>query len=359
MNTNSNNRQRPKGIPVIECRDLWKVYAEKKVDIDSVVRQKLDKDAALERYKAVVAVGGTSFQVFHGETFCIMGLSGSGKSTLVRHINRLIEPSAGGVFVNGIDVGNLSSKGLRALRSTTIGMVFQNMALFPNRSVRDNVTFGLEMRNETLDERREVAEEMLSLVQLEDWGDRYPSELSGGMQQRVGLARALAADPDILLMDEPFSALDPLIRRQLQDQFLDISSKLNKTSLFITHDLDEAIRMGDRIAIMKDGEFVQIGRPDEIILSPVNDYVEAFVGGVSRLKILSAINVMKPLQRDIKEVTHLENYQMVDADCSLDELMEIIVRNNESVVVTSRSGEKIGTITERDLLEAMISNKIH
>ena len=361
MNEKHNKRRKAqvKDIPVIECRNLWKVYAEKTVDIDLVVRQKLDKDAALERYKAVVAVADTSFQVFDGETFCIMGLSGSGKSTLVRHINRLIEPSAGSVFVNGIDVGKLSPKELRALRSTTIGMVFQNMALFPNRSVRDNITFGLEMRDETLDERREVAEEMLSLVQLEDWGDRYPSELSGGMQQRVGLARALAADPDILLMDEPFSALDPLIRRQLQDQFLDISSKLNKTSLFITHDLDEAIRMGDRIAIMKDGEFVQIGRPDEIILSPVNDYVKAFVGSVSRLKILSAVNVMKPVERNIKEVAYLDDYHVVDADCSLDELMEIVVRNNKSVVVTSESGEQIGTITERDLLEAMISNKAH
>jgi glycine betaine/proline transport system ATP-binding protein len=213
------------------------------------------------------------------------------------------------------------------------------------------------MRNEALDERREVSEEMLSLVKLEDWGDRYPSELSGGMQQRVGLARALAADPDILLMDEPFSALDPLIRRQLQDQFLDISSKLAKTSLFITHDLDEAVRMGDRIAIMKDGELVQIGRPDEIILSPVNDYVEAFVGGVSRVKILTAVNVMNPIKSNVEDIKYMENYQEVGADCSLDELMKVVVRNNQPVVVTNKSGEKIGTITERNLLEAMISSK--
>lgn len=357
MNANSNNRENTSDIPVIECRDLWKVYAEKQVDIDSVVRQKLDKGSALERYKAVVAVGGTSFQVFPGETFCIMGLSGSGKSTLVRHVNRLIEPSAGSVLVNGVDVGKLPQKNLRELRSTSIGMVFQNMALFPNRSVRDNITFGLEMRNKAIDERREVSEEMLSLVQLEDWGDRYPSELSGGMQQRVGLARALAADPDILLMDEPFSALDPLIRRQLQDQFLDISSKLNKTSLFITHDLDEAIRMGDRIAIMKDGELVQIGRPDEIILDPANDYVKAFVGGVSRLKILSAVNVMKPIESNLEEVTHFDNCQEMDADSSLDELMEVVVRNNQPVVVTNESGEKIGTVTEHDLLKAIVSSK--
>ena len=193
MNEKHNKRRKAqvKDIPVIECRNLWKVYAEKTVDIDLVVRQKLDKDAALERYKAVVAVADTSFQVFDGETFCIMGLSGSGKSTLVRHINRLIEPSAGSVFVNGIDVGKLSPKELRALRSTTIGMVFQNMALFPNRSVRDNITSGLEMRDESLDERREVAVELLPLGQLVVWGERYPSVLSGGLLQRVGLGRAI------------------------------------------------------------------------------------------------------------------------------------------------------------------------
>jgi glycine betaine/proline transport system ATP-binding protein len=354
------NREKTKSLdetPVIECRNLWKVYARNQVDIDYVVSQKLDKDSALEGHKAVVAVGDASFQVSRGETFCIMGLSGSGKSTLVRHINRLIEPSAGKIFVNGIDVGDLPPKDLRELRSTSIGMVFQNMALFPNRLVRDNITFGLEMRNESLDRRREVAGDMLSLVQLEGWGDRYPSELSGGMQQRVGLARALAADPDILLMDEPFSALDPLIRRQLQDQFLEISSKLNKTSLFITHDLDEAIRMGDRIAIMKDGELVQIGQPSEIILNPVDDYVKAFVGGVSRLKLLSAVTVMKPIESNLQNVTSFDDYPRVDADCSLDKLMEVIISNDQPVAVTNESGKLIGTITARNLLEAIVDTK--
>ena len=192
-----------------------------------------------------MGVADVDFTVGHGEIFCVMGLSGSGKSTLIRHINRLIEPSAGRILVYGEDVNRKSHEELRRMRAEKMGMVFQHMALFPHRTVRDNVAFGLEIRKVDVRERHRVAEEKLSLVQLDGWGDRMPAELSGGMQQRVGLARALASDPVILLMDEPFSALDPLIRRQLQGEFLDLTQRVHKTTLFITHDLDEAIRLGE------------------------------------------------------------------------------------------------------------------
>ncbi len=218
-----------------------------------------------------------------GEIFCIIGLSGSGKSMLLRHVNRLIEPSAGTIRVLGEDVGKKSPKDLRAMRSRHIGMVFQHMALMPRLSVKDNVAYRLEIRGVPKSRRWAVSEHTLHLVNLDGYEDRLPREFSGGMQQRVGIARALASDPEILLMDEPFSALDPLIRLQLQDQFKSLVKDLKKTTLFITHDLDEAIRIGHRIAIMKDGVIVQIGTPEEIVIQPADDHVREFVQGISRL----------------------------------------------------------------------------
>jgi glycine betaine/proline transport system ATP-binding protein len=217
-------------------------------------------------------------------------LSGSGKSTLVRLINRLIEPTAGQILVGGDDLGALDEAALRAIRGSRIAMVFQDKALMPHRTVRDNVALGLEIRNVPRLKRWEIAERMLELVNLSGWEDRYPAELSGGMQQRVGLARALAADPAILLMDEPFSALDPLIRRQLQEFFLDLAARLRKTTVFVTHDLDEAIRLGTRIAIMNDGRIVQIGTPEQIVMHPADDYVADFVRGISKLRIMNPVN---------------------------------------------------------------------
>jgi glycine betaine/proline transport system ATP-binding protein len=224
-----------------------------------------------------------------------MGLSGSGKSTLVRHINRLIEPSAGRIEVLGRDVSQLNDSELRAMRANHIGMVFQHMALMPHRSVRDNVAYPLEIRGVSKSKRWAVSDHALQLVDLVGYEDRLPKELSGGMQQRVGIARALASDPEVLLMDEPFSALDPLIRLQLQDQFKALVAQLKKTTLFITHDLDEAIRIGHRIAIMKDGVIVQIGTPEEIVMNPADDYVREFVQGISKLKLVKAHSIMEPL----------------------------------------------------------------
>jgi glycine betaine/proline transport system ATP-binding protein len=258
---------------VIECRRVSKVFGADGQMPNVRKWRDLSKSAIADKFKCIVGVADVSFCVRRGEIFCIMGLSGSGKSTLVRHINRLINPTSGEILVNGERIDLMGAAQLRKLRNETVGMVFQHVALLPHRTVRDNVAFPLELRADAARKRQEIADAKLDLVHLAGWGDRYPDELSGGMQQRVGLARALAADPDILLMDEPFSALDPLIRCRLQDQFLELSCQLRKTTVFITHDLEEALKLGDRIAIMRDGRFVQIGRPEEIVASPADDYV--------------------------------------------------------------------------------------
>ncbi|MEL7097733.1 MAG: betaine/proline/choline family ABC transporter ATP-binding protein [Pseudomonadota bacterium] len=278
---------------VVELDSVWKVFGARADEAMAAIRTEgLGKSEVLERFDAVVGVRDASFKVAEGEIFCLMGLSGSGKSTLVRHINRLIEPTSGTIRILGEDIGAMKADALRAIRADKIGMVFQNMALLPHRSVRDNIGFALELRGMDGYHRAKAADKALETVSLHGYGDRLPSELSGGMQQRVGLARALAADPEILLMDEPFSALDPLIRRNLQDEFLGLSQHLKKTTVFITHDLDEAIRMGDRIGIMKDGEIVQIGTAEDIVTDPADDYVADFVAGISRLKLVSAAKIM-------------------------------------------------------------------
>ncbi|MGE3875375.1 MAG: betaine/proline/choline family ABC transporter ATP-binding protein, partial [Parvibaculaceae bacterium] len=253
-------------------REIWKIFGQNaQAAYDAVTRDGVPSRELQQRFRVVVGVAGVNFDVRRGEIFCIMGLSGSGKSTLIRHVNRLIEPTAGQILIGGQDIGRISKAELRNLRARKISMVFQGTGLFPHWTTRDNVAFGLEVQGVPRAKRLVIAQEKLDLVQLGQWADRYPSELSGGMQQRVGLARALANDPELILMDEPFSALDPLIRRQLQDEFLSIWKTLNKTDLFITHDLDEAIRIGDRIAIMKEGQFVQVGTPEEIVTRPKDE----------------------------------------------------------------------------------------
>ena len=339
----------PSTKSVIECQGVWKVFSEDPHAVRRVLDEGISKDEALANHDAVVAVANVTFCVERGEIFCIMGLSGSGKSTLVRHINRLIEPSAGKIIINGVDIGVLTAPELREMRAEQIGMVFQNMALLPHRDVRDNVAFGLELRGVSVDKRREIADETLERVQLTGWGDRFPSELSGGMQQRVGLARALSGDPEILLMDEPFSALDPLIRRRLQDQFLALSSVMHKTTVFITHDLDEAIRLGDRIAIMKDGELVQIGTPEDIVLSPVDDYVADFVQGISKLSLVSAGTVMQPLG---SAKAH-ESAPRVSTQCSLKDLVDVCVGSEHPAVVVDEDNQPAGQIDARGLLSAI------
>ena len=299
----SNQTETSSGETVIEISNVWKIFgSQADAALRAIQEEGLGKAEVLETYNAVVGVADVSFDVKKGEIFCVMGLSGSGKSTLVRHFNRLLEPTAGKIVIHGTDVMGLDPQNLMEFRNRKIGMVFQNFALLPHRSVLDNVAMPLEIRNINKNERMRRAANMLKTVELDAWGNKYAHELSGGMQQRVGLARALAADPDVLLMDEPFSALDPLIRRQLQDEFIKLSAVMQKTTMFITHDLDEAVRIGDRIAIMRDGRVVQIGTAEDIVMHPADDYVADFVAGISRLKIVRAHAVMQPLEKYVAQV---------------------------------------------------------
>ena len=340
--------------PPVECRNLWKIFGERAEEALQAIRQEgLGKTEVLERLNCVVGVADASFSVGAGEIFCIMGLSGSGKSTLVRHINRLIEPTDGLVLFKGENVNAFDTDHLRKLRSHDIGMVFQHMALLPHRNVRDNVAFALELRKVDRKTRLDVAGRALQAVELAGWENHYPDELSGGMKQRVGLARALAADPEVLLMDEPFSALDPLIRRQLQEQFLQLSKKMKKTTVFITHDLDEAIRLGDHIAIMKDGRLVQIGTPEEIVTNPRDDYVADFVAGISRLKIVYAHTVMQPIDAyRANGGAALDDAPTAPPGVDLDHLVNLACDTDKPTLIVA-DGKPVGVVTKRALLRGI------
>ncbi len=280
---------------IITVNNLYKIFGENPKKAIEALEEGKTKDEILQELKQVVGVQKINFSVREGETFVLMGLSGSGKSTLQRLINRLHEPTSGEIIINGTDIVKLNQKELREFRRNTFcGMVFQNFAILPHRTVLGNVEFGLELQGVDKEVRQEKARKMIEQVGLKGNEDSYPSQLSGGMQQRVGLARGLAVDAPILLMDEAFSALDPLIRRQMQDELIELQSTMKKTILFVTHDLDEAFRIGDRIAIMKDGEIVQIGSAEEIISRPSNDYVKAFVEDMDRAAVLTAGTIMQP-----------------------------------------------------------------
>lgn len=280
-------------VPVIEVKNLTKVFGKRQKDALNLIDEGKTKDEILNETGCTVAVNQADFAVKQGEFFVIMGLSGSGKSTLIRLLNRLIEPTIGNIMIDGKDISKLDKKSLRAVRREKLSMVFQRFALFPHRTILENAEFGLEIQKDDKVKRRAKATEALEMVGLGGYLDQYPEQLSGGMQQRVGLARALTNDPEVLLMDEAFSALDPLIRKDMQDELIDLQAKMQRTIIFITHDLDEALRLGDRIALMKDGSIVQIGTPEEILVNPANEYVEKFVEDVDRSKVLTAKHVMK------------------------------------------------------------------
>ena len=351
----SNQTDPSAGETVIEISNVWKIFGtEADAALRAIQEEGLGKAEVLETYNAVVGVADVSFDVKKGEIFCVMGLSGSGKSTLVRHFNRLLEPTAGKIVIHGTDVMGLGTQDLMDFRNRKIGMVFQNFALLPHRSVLDNVAMPLEIRNINKNERMRRAANMLKTVELDAWGNKYAHELSGGMQQRVGLARALAADPDVLLMDEPFSALDPLIRRQLQDEFIKLSAVMQKTTMFITHDLDEAVRIGDRIAIMRDGRVVQIGTAEDIVMHPADDYVADFVAGISRLKIVRAHAVMQPLEKYVAKAGQpSEDAPRVNEDESLSTLIQLAIDDDAPIVVVD-DGVEIGVITRPDILQTVI-----
>lgn len=285
----------------ISCRNIWKIFGPHPERLKKTLNPKLSRAEVLEQTGHVVAVKDVSFEVRKGETFVVMGLSGSGKSTLIRCISRLIEPTGGQVIIEGEDVTAMDEKQLRELRRNKMSMVFQHFGLFPHRQIIDNVAYGLEVQNVDKATRHARAREVLKLVSLDGWEHHYPGELSGGMQQRVGIARALAVDPRILLFDEPFSALDPLIRREMQDELIKLQQMMHKTIIFITHDFLEAVKLGDHIAIMKDGEIVQRGTPAEVVMKPVNNYVREFTKDVPRANILAAGTIMKACQVVVSE----------------------------------------------------------
>ena len=339
----------------IRISNVWKVFGDNALDAMKAVEQRaLSKAEVLEEFNAVVGVADVSLNVNRGEIFCVMGLSGSGKSTLVRHFNRLLEPTAGTIEIDNTDVMALKPAQLQKFRNEKIGMVFQNFALLPHRSVLDNVAMPLEIRQVSKNDRMRHAAAILDIVELGAWGSKFAHELSGGMQQRVGLARALAANPDVLLMDEPFSALDPLIRRQLQDEFIRLSDMMKKTTVFITHDLDEAVRVGNRIAIMHDGRVVQIGTAEDIVMHPADDYVANFVAGISRLKIVRAHVVMQPIEEYRSANPPLpDDAPRVNENEMLNKVIKLAIDRESAILVKSGDAD-VGVITRKDILRTVI-----
>jgi glycine betaine/proline transport system ATP-binding protein len=332
-------------MAIIDVHQVTKVFGPDPESVLLLLAKKHSKEQIYRETKHTVGVNEVSFSVQPGEIFVIMGLSGSGKSTLVRLLNRLIEPTRGSIAIHGQDIVGMNEDELRRVRRQTISMVFQKFALFPHRTVVQNAEYGLEVQGIGGKERRSKALEALSLVGLQDWADSMPSQLSGGMQQRVGLARALANDPDILLMDEAFSALDPLIRKDMQDELLELQDKMKKTIIFITHDLDEALRIGDRIALMKDGSIVQIGKPEEIMMNPANEYVERFVEDVDLSKVLTASTVMRR-----PETVGLDRGPRV--------ALQLMRENGISnLFVVDRGKILLGVITAEDASEAVRAGK--
>jgi glycine betaine/proline transport system ATP-binding protein len=308
---------------------------------------KLPRAELLEKTGCVAAVRDVSFDVGQGEVFVVMGLSGSGKSTLVRMINRLHDPTAGEILIEGEDVMTLPGERLRDIRRRKISMVFQHFGLFPHRRIVDNVGYGLEVRGINKADRVRRSLEVIEVVGLSGWGDHYPDELSGGMQQRVGLARALATDPEIMLFDEPFSALDPLIRRDMQDEVIRLQRELKKTMIFITHDLMEALKLGDRIAIMKDGMFVQVGTPEEVVAAPADDYVADFTRDVPRAHVLTARSIMRPTNGYAGDGPAVEPETVIQA------LIPMVAESDRTIRVIE-DGTVIGVVDRKAVMSAMI-----
>jgi glycine betaine/proline transport system ATP-binding protein len=335
----------------LQVEGLWKIFGNRSEKIIGTPDADLSRKDLQEKTGCVMAVKDVSFEVAPGEVFVVMGLSGSGKSTLVRLITRLIEPTSGSVNLYGDDITAMSDKDLLETRRRKVSMVFQHFGLLPHRKVIDNIAFGLEVRGEAKAGRRNRAQEMVDLVGLSGYENNFPDQLSGGMQQRVGLARALAADPDLLMFDEPFSALDPLIRRDMQNEVIRLHHEVGKTMVFITHDLAEALKLGDRILIMRDGEIVQIGTPDEVVGAPADDYVRDFVSDVPKSHVLTLKWVMRPATGDeAVEGPALQSSQ--------------IVRDAARAVLDNRGpcrvveGDKlVGVVDDEDILRVVVAEE--
>ncbi len=335
----------------VSCRSVWKVYGPKAGRIVGSPDAALSRAELLDKTGCVAAVRDVSFDVRPGEVFVVMGLSGSGKSTLVRCITRLIEPTTGEVLIDGENVLTAGEEQLRDIRRHKVSMVFQHFGLFPHRRILDNVAYGLEVRGEDKLARTKRASELLEVVGLGGWGESYPDELSGGMQQRVGLARALATDPEIMLFDEPFSALDPLIRRDMQDEVIKLQREVRKTMIFITHDLMEALKLGDRIAIMKDGHFVQVDTPEELVAHPADDYVADFTRDVPRAHVLTARTIMTP----IPEGDGLTYGPNVAPETVVQELIPIVA--NTDALLRVVDGESVLGVVDRGAVLAALEER--
>ena len=335
----------------IEINNIYKIFGNNPDSVMDMVKNGSTKDEVLEQTGHTVGLDNVSLNIEEGETFVCMGLSGSGKSTLIRHLNRLIDPTAGEILIDGENVMSFNPEQLIDFRRHKMSMVFQRFGLFPHKTVMQNVGYGLEMQGKSEDERDKIAMEKIEAVGLNGFENQFPNQLSGGMQQRVGLARALATNSDIMLMDEAFSALDPLIRSDMQKQLIDLQSELKKTIVFITHDLDESLRLGDHIGILNAGKLVQVGTPVDIIMNPADDYVKAFVKDVNRAKVIKA----KIIMTKANETNGIDksNLVKVNEDQFIEEFLPQIVCTNANCEVVDKSGNVTGYITNKELQSSL------
>jgi len=339
----------------IEIKNVYKIFGEQSSKVLPMVQKGATKEEILDKTGHTVGLDNVSISIEEGETFVCMGLSGSGKSTLIRHINRLIDPTAGEIIVEDTNIMDLDQKQLIEFRRHKMSMVFQRFGLFPHKTVIENVGYGLEVQGQKPKERNKTAMEKIEAVGLIGFEHQYPNQLSGGMQQRVGLARALATNTDIMLMDEAFSALDPLIRSDMQKQLIDLQAKLKKTIVFITHDLDESLKLGDHIAILNAGKLVQVGTPVEIIMNPADDYVKAFVKDVNRAKVIKAKTIMTPSNK-FKGKDKSNNRIKVTEDQFLEEFLSKIVCSDTTVEVVDKKGDIKGYITNKELETSFVKS---
>ena len=336
-------------MPKIEIKNVYKIFGNTPTEVLPMVKNGANKEEVLEKTGHTVGLDNVSLSIEEGETFVCMGLSGSGKSTLIRHLNRLIDPTDGDIIVDGTNIMELDEQQLIDFRKHELSMVFQRFGLFPHKTVIENVSYGLEIQGIQIEERKKKAMAQIESVGLQGFEDQYPSQLSGGMQQRVGLARALATNPEILLMDEAFSALDPLIRSDMQNQLIELQAKLKKTIVFITHDLDESLRLGDHIGILNGGRLVQAGTPEEIIMSPADDYVEAFVKDVNRAKVLRAKTVMIKANEFNSNDLKLAEVFKVDEGSYIEQFLPKVLADRCTIMVVDKMGDTKGYITEKEL----------
>ena len=333
---------------LIEIRNLYKIFGDNETEALSLVKKGMGKDELLEKTNSVLGLNNVNLDIAKAKIQVVMGLSGSGKSTLIRHLNRLIEPTFGKILIDKKDVLSLSKQDLLLFRQKNMSMVFQKFALFPHKTIIDNIGYGLAIQSLSKDARIEKASKWLKRVGLEGYEEYFPSQLSGGMQQRVGLARALATDAEILLMDEAFSALDPLIRADMQNILLDLQNELHKTIVFITHDLDEALKIGDKIAILRDGLIVQDSDPQDIILNPADEYVSDFIKDINRARVIKAKSIMSKISKPVKGSLSI-NQNMV-----LEDILQEITKNpNKDIMVENNQGKTIGKISIKELLNGI------